>query len=254
MNLPRVIAAYILTHIPTGLFYIGSTKDVKERFYGHMSDLRAGDHNNPKLRESYTGKDDYRMDYEEYRTREEAYDREQELLDLFVGDRLCCNVNEDARLSLRPGSLSVDEGRMRTAAARAVNLTREYRSGFSHTEESKERMRQSALKRDPSTYRRGFTISEETREKMRIANARPRAKGRVFSDEHRANMSLAAKKKAEGTRKAILVDGIEYASSGAAAERLGISRRTVINRCIDDGWPNWSYVKSHGTEQAPITV
>ena len=220
-----------------------------------MSSLRLGKHRSKKLLEVHTERVDYDVRYEEFTDRKSAYDREQELLDLFFKDPNCCNTSDDARswiYSTTRTDASAAEWREKGVAA---NKARVYPLGFRHSSESKEKMRVAQLNRDPARYAhlRGRTVSEETREKMRIANSRPRAKGRTFSETHLANMRAASKKRSEKYKKAVIIDGIEYSSSGEAAECLGVCRRTVINRCIDIRWSSWNYL-SHGSEYAPITL
>lgn len=83
--------AYILTHIPTGRFYIGSSANLTRRHYTHKYDLTSGKHANRKLQEVFTNWSDIRIDLFETSTVEEARQREQILLNRYYGNHLCCN-------------------------------------------------------------------------------------------------------------------------------------------------------------------
>jgi predicted GIY-YIG superfamily endonuclease len=89
-------AAYTLTHIPTGKFYIGSSKDVHARISRHKYNLNQGIHVTSELQNTYTGWDDMEVAVFETNTVEEALQMEQHGLDCHLGSSLCCNHYSEA--------------------------------------------------------------------------------------------------------------------------------------------------------------
>lgn len=87
---------YKLTHLPTGLFYVGSSQNLSKRISNHRSDLIRGINSNKRFQQVYTTWDDILV--EQYQTNDlsEARKGEQRFLDRYVGDSLCCNVGHSS--------------------------------------------------------------------------------------------------------------------------------------------------------------
>lgn len=242
MSIPKRPGCYILNHLASGTFYIGSSIDLYERIHVHHSHLRSGVHKNRLLQSLYDEDQDIHVEFVETADRESAYDLEQSELDIYINHPRCLNFHQDARTGWR----EVPQ-RLRDATSkrnRTLHAGNSYRLGMYHSEETKEKMRQAALMRDPSVYRNRPPISEETRERMRAANSRPRAKGRVLSDEHRENIRKAQLERALTTGRHVSIDGVTYPNASRAAEALGCSRRTVVVRIEDPRYPDWKYALS----------
>lgn len=171
-----------------------------------------------------------------------AYNVEQMYIDRHYGKPDCVNVHNSARSAWLPGTMPEDVRDRLVAAGNEANRNRDYAKGWSHTEETKQKMSQAQLARDPSTFRRGFTVSEETRAKMQIANSRPRRKGQIFSDERKANMAAAAKNRNSKSNVAVSVAGIVYKTIAEAARAIGVTHRTVRLRLQDDRYKDYTYV------------
>jgi group I intron endonuclease len=250
MDIPKATGAYKITHPKSGLYYIGSSSNIYERYHVHLSTLKSNTHKNPRLQEVFN--DDPVISIETIVTdsRDEAYDVEQKYLDRCVGKPNCTNVHNCARGSWLPGTAPAEKMAAFAAAGHEANRNRTYSRGHKHSEEAKEKIRAAAARRDPSTYPRGQKRSEETRAKMRIMNSRPRRKGQVFSEERKANMAAAAKVRAEQLKVTVVVDNVSYPSISEAAAALGVTRRTVSVRLKDPRYPEYN----HGVEQAPISV
>lgn len=91
---PRSPGAYILTHVPTGRFYIGSTCNLYNRINTHLSNLRHGKHHVALLQEVFSGDLDMSLQIQTTPCRDTAYSAEQELLDRHHSNRLCCNAHD----------------------------------------------------------------------------------------------------------------------------------------------------------------
>lgn len=88
-------AAYILRHVQSGYIYIGSTKDILNRYRQHIYDLTISKRANPNLLRVWDSYD--KKDLEVYVFPAKDYKaKEQELLDLFVGNKYLCNVHISA--------------------------------------------------------------------------------------------------------------------------------------------------------------
>lgn len=88
---------YVITHEPTGLYYVGSSHNVGSRLSNHKGTLGRNQHRNAMLQDAYNKQPCGLVTWFENTTnREEAYKREQELLDKAINDPLCCNVSRIA--------------------------------------------------------------------------------------------------------------------------------------------------------------
>lgn len=92
---------YVFTHVPTGHFYVGSSKDTHGRIATHKWALRNNQHKNTRLQALYTGKiDDFQTAIVYTSNRETAYGMEQELITRHMGNPLCLNIADDAKSSI----------------------------------------------------------------------------------------------------------------------------------------------------------
>lgn len=122
-------AVYVLTHKPSGHFYIGSTNNLYRRLYLHLWQLKNGVSSNKKLQAAYTSWEDYDIKHTYCKNSRVAMVEEQKLLDEFFGRDLCCNICP--RADSRAGSPVTDESRAKMSAAHLDNT---------HSEETRIRM------------------------------------------------------------------------------------------------------------------
>ena len=242
--IPREPGCYILNHISSGMFYIGSSGNMYERFHVHCSHLRSGIHHNPLLQALFDEDDHLHVEYVTTIDRETAYHIEQQELDRLIDHPACLNRLNDVVRGWKPGTMP-DNLRQATALRnKTLHAGQQYRLGMKHSQETKEKIRRAHLSRDLSTFRRGFTVTDETREKMRIANSRPRAKGWKNSPEALENKQAASVIRGIEHSRRVSVDGVVYHNASWAAKALGFTRRTIIVRINDPRYPDWNYVDS----------
>lgn len=147
--------AYILTHAPSGFFYIGSSIDLVRRIREHKSDLLRGTHGNPKLSRCFTCWEDCSYKFFETENIDVAHDLETDLIRKHSSNPLCCNVGTDARN--RVAGVIDDEARRRGSLGHTRNL------GRTHSEETKARIGAASL---------GRTKSPEVRQKIAAAKSK----------------------------------------------------------------------------------
>lgn len=96
-------AAYLIINDQTGDFYIGSSTRFKNRMRQHRTALRKGNHVNRKIQSSYNGSFENRFRFVVFprKTKEEAKNTEQWLLDEYHGKGSCLNISSDAYCSTR---------------------------------------------------------------------------------------------------------------------------------------------------------
>lgn len=88
---------YVITHEPSGMYYIGSSHHVAVRISNHKTALEKQYHRNPILQQVYNEQPHgLKFWYENTKDREEAYKREQKLLDKAINDPKCCNISRVA--------------------------------------------------------------------------------------------------------------------------------------------------------------
>lgn len=90
-------AVYVMRHLPSGVFYVGSTKNLNQRFRWHRYELKAGIHKAKLLQGVFTSWDDVHVDFRYMDDKETALDFEQSLLDLVYGLPGCANSSNCSR-------------------------------------------------------------------------------------------------------------------------------------------------------------
>ena len=95
----KIPGAYIITHEPTGVYYVGSSDGAIERVWQHKTQLNAGTHHAKKLQEAFNQGGELKIEKFVADDREEAFDFEQHLLDQHWLDSRLANTDRYARLS-----------------------------------------------------------------------------------------------------------------------------------------------------------
>lgn len=104
-----VIGVYVVEIPESPFFYIGSSGNLFERAKAHKRELQRGKHHSEKLQGLYDHEQEMSVTVlQKAATRDEAYDIEQELLDLHLNNPFCLNLSASARNSnlLRPSVLA----------------------------------------------------------------------------------------------------------------------------------------------------
>lgn len=247
MLIPRRPGCYILTHVESGKFYIGSSGNLYERHHVHMSHLYNGIHKNLRLQELFDSDDYCLMEYQLADNREIAYQLEQTELDQWIDHPDCLNVLNDAKTGWKDGTYPLHLREQTALRNKTVHAGQTYRLGMKHTEETKSKISAAQLARDPSTYLNRPPISWETRSDRRTDRterpARLGARGRVATDEQRSNMRTASIERGIKRSKGVCICGVDYHNAGYAAIAHNVTRRTIVQRIASDDprWEEWKY-------------
>lgn len=243
MLIPRRPGCYILTHVESGKFYIGSTGNLYERHHVHMSHLYSGIHKNLQLQELFDSDDYCLMEHLLTADREIAYQLEQTELDRWIGHPDCLNVLNDAKASWKYGTYPLHLREQTALRNKTVHAGQTYRLGMKHTEETKAKISAAQLARDPSTYLNRPPISEETRIRQQLANSRPRpgAKGKPKSPATIEKMRIASAERSIKRSNPVSICGVVYGNARLASIALNVSKSSVDQRVAsnDPKWADW---------------
>jgi group I intron endonuclease len=171
MKFPGV---YIITHVESGRSYIGSSKNIQTRIYGHLSDLRNNRHHSQYLQRVWNkyGEESFKISVLEECVLDKKIilSREQHFLDTFnpvfngcqtAGSRLGYKISEETRQKQRLRVVS-DETRAKIGAAQI---------GRKASEETRLRMSEAALgkAKDPESIRKAWEEKHRRRFEKRKA-------------------------------------------------------------------------------------
>lgn len=101
-RIAKLEIGYYFMRFSDGLFYVGSTGNYRSRKATHTHMLLKGGHHNPVIaRMAKAGAiGDISWEFYPCATREEAYTKEQQILDRYINDPLCVNRATNARASI----------------------------------------------------------------------------------------------------------------------------------------------------------
>lgn len=182
--------AYILTHVDTGIFYVGSTGDFVSRKGDHYHLLRHDKHHSRILQQVYNDNQNISFQFFPTETREDAYDLEQKLLDDNSRNNRMSNIAINSRLATKGLYMSPEQKAKISTAGLGRKHTEETKQKISEahigicTDANREHLRQLAESQS------GVPLSAEHR-----ANISAGGLGRKFSPEHKDNIALALKGK-----------------------------------------------------------
>lgn len=233
MQIPHKPGCYILNHIETGCFYIGSTGDLYRRYQQMMTSLRLGNNHNPRLQGLYDEDDRVEFEYFPAADREHAYDIEQSELDLYQRHPQCLNVLTDARKGYAVGDMPEHNRRAIGEAAKITHLNNTYSKGIIRSEETRSKQSQS--------LKEHWKTREGRRERI-VRKPQKNPRGPIVG-ETLERMTESAIARGIKLSKPVTVCGIPYHNAGYAATALNITRRTVMNRIKSTNslWSEWTH-------------
>lgn len=254
---------YKIRNVTNGNFYVGSTVDSRVRFQTHRRQLRKGTHHCAHLQHAWNkyGEDCFKFEViEKIASRDELFAAENKWLEEHYGKPHCYNATRCAEAPMRGLKFS-DEHRAKISAAnmgkqnalghtrppeecaaiRARKMGNKNFLGKTHTPEVRAIL---SASHKGKQHRLGQTNSPEHRARQskgmrgikkspeHVEKIRQRmfgtsyAKGRVVTDEMRAEMGRAIME---------LTTGLEFITVAAAAEHFGISRPNLVRALRGDG-------------------
>lgn len=151
--------AYVITHNPSGRFYIGSSGNVRARINQHYHLLRHDKHPSGRLQEVFTNTDDITIDVTPAPDKDGAFESEQAILDARFSDPLCCNNAPGARTLWKDG-MPEEQRRLRSDKMKGHSVS-------DHVRESV-RKANTGLKRSPETLQRMREAKAEQAAKQSI--------------------------------------------------------------------------------------
>src|SRR5574343_351783 len=87
-----IIGAYLITDFWTKKFYVGSSRNVKKRFQGHIAQLQRGKHHNSELQSLWWKTKGFSLTVFPTETREDAYLLEQDIINRHLESPLMVNI------------------------------------------------------------------------------------------------------------------------------------------------------------------
>lgn len=183
-----MIGIYRITNTVTGTVYIGSSRNVHNRFRDHRKDLRAGSHKNIHLQYAWNKYGEYAFLFEPIAecALHCLVGQEQEVMDSYfsIGEKL---YNRKPSFHSRVGMEVSDETRLKMSIANTGKVrTEKQRLNISHSLLG--RKLSSAHKEKIRAYRAGKPLSDSHKAALRAA-----ALGRVISSEQRLKLSTLMK-------------------------------------------------------------
>lgn len=225
----QVGVMYVITHEPTGHFYVGSSSNFANRKGQHLWSLKSGSHHNKRLQELYDKNPQLTFDTTPCESRERAYDLEQAAITANKDNPLLLNFCIDVRSPMK-----------------GLKFSDDHRLKISET--NKGRVLDGEWRAKLAAAKMGKTQSEETRLKKSLAT-----KGRPLAETHR----LAA---AEASRlacgKPVSIQGVVYPTLISASMAIGMEKRSVVRRLVseDPKYQDWFYVEKELTVIEPPRV
>lgn len=259
-------AAYILTHESTGMFYIGSSGNIKVRLAAHKNTLARGVHDSTTLQELYAHDDEMSVEILKTRNKEEALNLEQQLLDEHYGQPFCINKAKDARVSGK-GIYPTDEVREKQSkahlgqkrspesinkqrqamlehwsdvdvkAARSASQKESWAGNSTRRDAQSQKMTERWKTNDFKSVRKAAMEKYWDNNPEKRDERRAKMTGRVFSQE-----SLERMKKAQELRGSqVSINGVIYPTLSEAGRQLNISQATVSYRVNsnDEKFKDW---------------
>lgn len=259
-----VSGVYTVTCMPTGRRYVGSSGDIRERFFRHRYRLRHGQHHITAMQADWNEHGEAAFAFEVISLiagRDERFDAEQAGIDEAMAAGLCYNPSPTARTPkgyrLTPGqrgALSAalqghatsDETRRKIGESNKANwdrreITPEIRARMAEIgRKGKGKPKSAETRARMSAAQKGRTFTDESLAKMSAAH-----KGFTHTDEARRKIGAAAKGHPGYTAKLTADQAREIrrrAGEGertsALAEEFGVSAATISDIKARRSWTN----------------
>lgn len=183
---------YEIINLINGKSYVGSSIDLKRRWYSHVRTLRNGQHRNPYLQAAWNKYGEGAFLFcviEQVENEDRLLRREQYYLDCAFGVGSTYNIAKDATAPMLGREVSEETRRKLSESnkgkipwTKGRHRTIETRHKISEANRGREFSEE--WKRKISEAKKGCEVSEETKRKMSEAH-----KGKKFSEEHKQNLS-----------------------------------------------------------------
>lgn len=267
------IGTYLITDMKSGLFYIGSSKDMLKRIMRHLKELGNKTHHNKNFLDLWENTNpELCFSLFPTPTREGAYALEEELLKQNLNNPLLMNIGMSVRggdnITLNPNREEIKSKIGLGGLKRYKEMSSERREelavkvrgsnnpmfGRKHTPEVIEKLRSVNLGR-PSAMK-GITLSADRRQFLsEMAKTRVGSKNHFFGKSHSEETKDLIRQKNMGNLPpnsiAVIINGVYYASASRASKALGINNQTIINRIKSQRkeFSNYQYAK-----ECPTTI
>lgn len=263
---------YRISHDESGHYYYGSSTDCSKRKRVHLRSLKKGTHHSVYLQRVVNkyGSEGLRFTFlMRCANQDEAFAAEDVFIKRYISDRNCCNVSHGAcggdNLTFNPRRKEIIRKMTKSVRALMASLTPAERKerfgqpgkkngmwGKSHDIQAK--MSISAAN-GGNSYRTGYKSTEEQRANMSAAAKKRESapgyvngfKGKQHSAESKAAQGAkvkewyAAGNKPSNTLR-VKVGKKTYASATDAAKAVGCAVASIGNRCRNPRFPDYSYV------------
>lgn len=174
----RLSGIYKITNTQNGKFYVGSSVQIESRIFKHLGLLRKGKHNNGHMQAAFAlyGEDVFDFSLIEACDRHELLAREQHHIDTLQPEYNICKVAGNTL-----GVRHTDDAKAKMTVA---NMGNKRRVGKSHSEQTKQLLRDKAVLR---------THTDETKSKISKAGIGNKSNtGRKLSASHVAKVAEAS--------------------------------------------------------------
>jgi len=210
-NEGKICGVYVLVHVASGNWYIGSSDDLYSRRANHESQLRRGVHYNHALQEAYNIHNQIDYICLHTPTRDIAFEIEEMIIQSHRASGFLFNVADDV--------YSPNKGRV-------------------FSEETRRKI---------SEARTGMTLSPDHVEKVRLANIGKKRTPEFCEQMRQLNIGRertpvqleTMRKYNTEISKKVSVDGIIYESMSAAARAHEVAVSTVRQRVNSQNFHNW---------------
>lgn len=264
-----MIGVYVIKCVSNGRFYVGSSRNIKNRKRTHLKQLRKGKHHNAFLQRVYDkyGEDSFKFSYRLTDTQQEALLLEQHYLYSHMFNSKCMNIGLHAvcgdNLTRHPERAKIIAKIKATQFANLQAMSIEEKKrlfgragskngmyGKSHSKETRAKMSSIAIARG-GEHLRGIRKSEEGRRNM-VESARKRVldpnyvnpfKGKTHSEEAKRRMGEANKGKRPANARRIRVGKKKFNTLRECAKALGVADGTICYRIGSVNFPEYTYIE-----------
>lgn len=261
---------YIIMHVRTGRFYVGSAKNITTRKYRHLQELSSGYHHNQYLQEAWDrlGSKKFRKVYrfliiQETESIKEARVAEQKILSDPKLKNKRLNIMKGAMggdgLSLNPRKKQIVNSIKSSLRKTVLEMSRQERkekygrpgklNGMYGKKRSRRIKRIISKTHKGNQYNKGRIRSIRTRRKIsRAASRRTGELNGFYGRHHTKETKKKIREKKLGSippnRRKIKIGGTMYDSVTEAADHLNLVPGAVVHRLKSDRpkWKSYKYV------------